>query len=162
MKELQSGTAKLKEDFDPFFDDPTSLFNVQHAESVREMEREREEEEVMSDENFDDSFQLTSKCHNEEPEESDFMIATRHKRIVRQLSDCSLVQIARVMDVILCHMTTDELCNLRDVNQRTIHAILTTPRLHGEQLTSDARSLIQENKVIGNLISDVLLRRAGG
>ena len=90
MKELQSGTAKLKEDFDPFFDDPTSLFNVQHAESVREMEREREEEEVMSDENFDDSFQLTSKCHNEEPEESDFMIATRHKRIVRQLSDCSL------------------------------------------------------------------------
>lgn len=130
MKELQSGTAKLKEDYDPFFDDPTSLFNVQRAES--------------------------------ESEESDFMIATRHKRIVRQLSDCSLVQIARVMDVILCHMTTDELSNLRDVNQRTIHAIVTTPRLRGEQLTSHARSLIKENRVIGNLISDVLLRRAGG
>ena len=32
MKELQSGTAKLKEDFDPFFDDPASLFNRQLSE----------------------------------------------------------------------------------------------------------------------------------
>lgn len=106
---------------------------------------------------FDDP--KTSKYHNEEPEASDFEIRTRHKRIVRQLSNCSLVQIAKVMDVILCNMTSDELCNLHDVNERTINAIMATPTLHGEQLTPDALSLIEENKVICDLISDVLLRR---
>ena len=103
---------------------------------------------------------MATKYPVQEPEASDFEIRTRQKRIVRQLSKCSLERIATVMDVILCSMTSDELCNLRDVNQRTINAIMTTPTLNGEQLTPDALSLIEENKVICDLVSDVLLRRA--
>lgn len=103
---------------------------------------------------------MTTKYPVQEPEASDFEIRMRHKIIVRQLSKCSLERIAKVMDVILCNMTSDELCNLRDVNQRTINAIMATPTLNGEQLTPDALSLIEENKVICDLVSDVLLRRA--
>ena len=101
---------------------------------------------------------MTSKCHNEEFEMSEFMIAARHKRTVRKLSDCSLIRIARVIDAILCHMTSDELRNFYHINRNTANAIM-KPLASGKQLSPDALSFVEENEVICDLIEDMLLRR---
>ena len=101
---------------------------------------------------------MTSNYHKEEFEMSEFMIAARQKRIVRKLSDCSLVRIAKIVDVILCHMKSDELRNFYHINRNTANAVM-QPLASGKELSPDALSLVEENEVICDLIEDILMRR---
>lgn len=101
---------------------------------------------------------MASKYHKEEFEMSEFMIAARHKRTVRKLADCSLIRIARIVDVILDQMSVDELRNFYHINRNTSNAVM-QPLASGKQISPDALSLVEENEVICDLIEDMLLRR---